>query len=174
MAATYTPIASITLGATVSSVTFSSIPQTYTDLVCVVEGRGTRADYDDEVKIQFNSDTATNYSSTLLSGSGSAASSSRTTSASLIIGRIVGNSATAGVRSNMILNIMNYANTTTYKTVLERLNEPPSGGADYGVALIAGLWRSTAAISTLTLTTTSGSFSSGCNFNLYGILGANA
>jgi hypothetical protein len=172
MPKTYEPIATQTLGTATNTVTFTSIPQTYTDLICIVEGRGTRADYDDEVKIQFNSDTATNYSTTLLTGTGSSTSSSRASNSSVIIGRITANSATAGVRSNMILNIMNYSNTTTYKTVLERLNEPPSGGADYGVGLHVGLWRNTAAITILTLTTTAANFSSGCNFTLYGIKAA--
>lgn len=172
MAKTYEPISTQTLGTATAAVTFSSIPQTYTDLICVMEGRGSRADFDDEVKIQLNSDTASNYSTTLLSGSGSAASSSRASNSAFIIGRITSASATAGVRSNMILNIMNYANTTTYKTVLERLNEPPSGGADYGVTFNAGLWRNTAAITTLSLTTSNGNFNSGCNFTLYGIKAA--
>lgn len=172
MAKTYEPISTQTLGTATATVTFSSIPQTYTDLICVMEGRGSRADFDDEVKIQFNSDTASNYSTTLLSGSGSAASSSRASSASFIIGRITSASATASNRSNMIININNYSNATTYKTVLLRLNEPPSGGADYGVALHAGLWRNTAAVTTLTLTTTNGNFNSGCNFTLYGIKAA--
>jgi len=174
MAATYTPIASITLGTATAAVTFSSIPQTYTDLICVMEGRGSRADFDDEVKIQLNSDTASNYSTTILSGSGSAAASSRASNAAFIIGRITSASATASNRSNMIININNYSNATTYKTVLLRLNEPPSGGADYGVGLHAGLWRNTAAITTLTLTTANGNFNSGCTFNLYGIQAGNA
>jgi len=169
---TYTPIASTTLNAAEATVTFLSIPQTYTDLICVMEGRGSRADYDDEVKIQFNSDTASNYSTTLLSGDGSVTGSSRASNTAYIIGRITSASATASNRSNMIININNYSNATTYKTVLLRLNEPPSGGADYGVGLHAGLWRNTAAITTLTLTTANGNFNSGCTFTLYGIKAA--
>jgi hypothetical protein len=174
MAATYTPIASITLGTDTSTVNFTSIPQTYTDLICVIDGRGSRADYDVGVFIRFNSDTASNYSWTFLYGSGSAAGSSRGANQTNILGRLLSASATAGVRSNMILNIMNYSNTTTNKTILERLNEPSSGGADYGMGLVTGLWRNTAAITTLTLVTEVGNFNSGTTFNLYGILGANA
>ena len=61
MAATYTPIASITLGAATSSVTFSSIPQTYTDLIVIFNGR---TDGDENTNLQFNSDTTNNYSVT--------------------------------------------------------------------------------------------------------------
>ena len=172
MAKTYEPISTQTLGTATATVTFSSIPQTYTDLICVMEGRGSRADFDDEVKIQLNSDTASNYSTTILSGSGSVAGSSRASNSAFVIGRITSASATASNRSNIIININNYSNATTYKTVLLRLNEPPSGGADDGVTLNAGLWRNTAAITTLTLTTTSGNFNSGCTFTLYGIKAA--
>jgi hypothetical protein len=172
MPKTYEPIQTQTLGTAVATVTFSSIPQTYTDLICVIEGRGSRADYDVGVFVRFNSDTASNYSWTFLYGSGTAAGSSRAATQTNILGRLLSASATAGVRSNMILNIMNYSNTTTNKTVLERLNEPPSGGADYGMGLVAGLWRNTAAITTLTLFTEVGNFNVGCNFTLYGIKAA--
>ena len=174
MAATYTPIASITLGTATATVTFSSIPQTYTDLICVIEGRGSRADYDVGALIRFNSDTASNYSYTALTGSGTAASSSRGSNVTSILGRIISASAPAGARSNIILHINNYSNTTTYKTVLERYNEPPTGGADYGMGAIVGLWRNTAAITTLSFFSEVNDFNSGCTFNLYGIQAGNA
>lgn len=168
---TYEPIATNTLGTATATVTFSSIPQTYTDLICVIDGRGSRADYDVGVNIRFNSDTGSNYSWTYLYG-GDSSGSLRAANQTEILGRMLSASATANVRSNMILHINNYSNTTTYKTLLERLNEPPSGGADYGMGVVAGLWRNTAAISTLSLTTGINDFNSGCTFTLYGIKAA--
>jgi len=174
MAKTYEPISTQTLGTAVATVTFSSIPQTYTDLICVIEGRGSRADFDDGVSIRFNSDTASNYSWSALTGSGTAASSTRQANTTSILGRIISASATANARSNLIMHINNYSNTTTYKTVLERYNEPPTGGADYGMGAIVGLWRNTAAITTLSFFSEVNDFNSGCTFNLYGIQAGNA
>jgi hypothetical protein len=162
MAATYTPIASITLGATASSVTFSSIPQTYTDLVLVGSVNTTAGlDY----WYRLNGDTGTNYSNTRLSGNGSTASSFRAASASLIYL----NAATASGQHNFTMHLMNYSNTTTNKTQLIRFD---NAGTD--TILRVGLYRSTAAISTVLIQTDSSTFTAGSTFNLYGILGANA
>jgi hypothetical protein len=166
MAATYTPIASITLGASASSVTFSSIPQTYTDLVIVcnaIINSGT----EDSYGLQFNSDTAGNYSATGLVGSGSSAFSYRGTSTiKLDAGRI------SLSMSPSIIHIMNYANTTTNKTVISRAN---GTGSNSYVGISVGLWRSTAAITSINISpyNNQGIASDG-TFNLYGILGANA
>lgn len=165
MAATYTPIASITLGAEASSVTFSSIPQTYTDLILV--GNYSLSG-DISVSVRFNSDTGTNYSTTRLLGNGSTASSARTSSATSTNFNIANVTVTTTI-SNTILHIMNYSNTTTYKTTIGRANQ-----SDSGTNIFTGLWRSTAAITSITLLTSSGTVSSGSTFNLYGILGANA
>ena len=166
MAATYTPIASATLGAAASSVTFSSIPQTYTDLVIVcnaIINSGT----EDAYGLQFNSDTAGNYSVTGLVGSGSAAASFRGTNTIKVdAGRI------SLSMSPSIIHIMNYANTATYKTVLSRGNGTGSGSY---VAISAGSWRSNAAITSINISPYNNQgIASGGTFDLYGILGANA
>ena len=164
MAATYTPIASITLGADASSVTFSSIPQTYTDLVLVFAGESSTADV--SIGLVFNSDTAANYSWTTLQGNGTAASSARDANISYTV---VGSVSTG--QNNSIMHIMNYSNSTTNKTVLGRGNV-----STQRTRLYAGLWRSTAAITSVNVRINDGStlFVSGSTFNLYGILGANA
>jgi len=120
---TYTPIASQTLSSAAASVTFSGIPQTYTDLVVVLSVRGTTASNDIDVQGQFNSDTGSNYSWTRIYGTGSTAGSQRGTSQTVLrIGNMAGSGYTA--YSPMILNIQNYSNTTTYKTMLGRPNNP--------------------------------------------------
>jgi hypothetical protein len=162
---TYTQIASTTLGSAASSVTFSSIAGTYTDLVIVVQAAVTAGSI--ALRMQFNSDTAANYSSTLLTGNGTAASSLRSTGSTFIkIDENTGMNTTLGQGLNLI-NVMNYANATTYKTILARPNR-----ADLGVDAVVGLWQNTAAITSITLLTSSSTFVSGSTFNLYGIAAA--
>jgi hypothetical protein len=172
MPATYEPISTQTLGSDQATVTFSSIPQTYTDLVLVSNLKhsfagslGVRADF-----VQFNSDTATNYSATQLYGNGTSAVSTRTTSATGITTTASMASATSFMPC--ILQIFNYTNATTYKTVLVR-----TGNADdsnYGSSAFVGLWRATpAAITTIDFKATSTYvWKTGSTFTLYGIKAA--
>ena len=169
MAATYTPIASITLGANAPSVTFNSIPQTYTDLVLVsIYGNST---LDTSGWLRFNSDSGSNYSWTYLLGDGSGAYSGRFSNQTYttLDGAGAGTTINTGIQA--ISHIMNYSNSTTNKTVLTRDNN----GATYkSVELKVGLWRSTAAITSITVGGVTGNLITGSTFNLYGILGANA
>lgn len=164
---TYTQIASTTLGSSAASVTFSSIPSTYTDLVIVSFSANTAINGNGQ-GIRFNSDTATNYSKTYLYGDGTSAVSGRGTSQTNISISNLPISST-GVFAATVTNIQNYSNATTYKTVLSR-----GGGANTGNLVIAyvGTWRSTAAITTIDLINDSGSFITGSTFNLYGIAAA--
>jgi hypothetical protein len=173
MAATYTPIASITLGATASSVTFSSIPSTYTDLVLISSVYSDTNDVG--LYIRYNSDTASNYSYTYLEGNNSnAAVSGRASSQDKIYFQFsTGIPSTTGVYIPTIINVMNYSNTTTNKTLVAR-SQGRRNDAAASVSLVTGLWRSTAAITSINLALSSGNFASGSTFNLYGILGANA
>jgi hypothetical protein len=170
---TYTPIATTTLS-TSGTVTFSSIPQTYTDLVIICNGYNATQDGGSPT-IQFNSDTSTsgtNYSDTYLSGDGSSATSGRHSSSPyVLIGAVAGWDTTSTDRASSIVNIFNYSNTTTYKSVLIRSNLASGTypGAEVGVSL----WRSTAAISTINLQTSNfGNFATGSTFTLYGIAAA--
>jgi hypothetical protein len=163
---TYVALATQTLGSTASSVTFSSISGSYTDLVLIVTATGsTTAD----VVLHFNSDaTAANYSTTSLNGSGSSASSNRTTVLNGI--SLTSNSylrSSEAMQWNV--NIQDYKNTTTHKTILLRTGNVPLGRVDAAV----GTWRGTiAAITSLTLTSVSGTFAIGSTFALYGIAAA--
>jgi hypothetical protein len=167
MSATYTPIASITVGTASAIVTFSSIPQTYTDLV-IIGSLGSTVD-SSNLLIRFNSDTATNYSNTTMLGNGTTTTSNRYSNQSAIyqIERME-IADTASTYSVSTININNYSNTTTYKSTLSRSNTP--NGNVPGVDLVMGMWRSTAAITSIALSTNIGSFSVGSTFNLYGIL----
>ena len=81
MANTYTLISSNTLTSSAASVTFSSIPATYTDLVLRISARSDRVSTTDRLRLTFNSDTATNYSNITLVGDGAAASSQNASNA---------------------------------------------------------------------------------------------
>lgn len=162
---TYTPIATTTLAnSTTASYTFSSIPSTYTDLVLIIAGAGAASG--GNTLLQFNSDTATNYSTTILYGDGSAAGSARASNASSMnIGDL-----DASTQSNTLISIMNYANTTTYKTSLGRSNRLNAGAA---VAAKCGLWRSTSAINSVKVFLSTGdNFLTGTTLTLYGITAA--
>jgi hypothetical protein len=163
---TYTQIASTTLSTAGTSVTFSSIAGIYTDLVLVVQASLTANAGD--LALQFNGDTATNYSMTYLTGTGSAASSGRETSKAFITCDWNSGVTTSQGNTMHIMNIMNYANATTYKTVLARGN-----GAATGTDAVVGLWRSTSAITSILIkTANTQTFAVGSLFNLYGITAA--
>jgi hypothetical protein len=164
---TYTQIASTTLGSAASSVTFSSIAATYTDLVLVINGGGSA---NINISMQFNGDTTSNYSITAVSGDGGTASSTRRTSQTGM--RLDDNSFTGTTlaASNLIVSIMNYANTTTFKTVLSRSNNAGAGG---GTSALVGLWRKTPeAINQVVINAIGGNWITGSTFNLYGIQSA--
>lgn len=155
---TYIALDKITTGSAVASVTFTSINQGYTDLVLVVSGT-TNAGGTQGVTLQFNSDTGTNYSRTVLYGNGSSAASTRDSSAtSSAIGLL------DDTQGNSIFHIMNYSNTTTYKTALSRGNSAASQ-----VRAGVGLWRSTAAITSMTVGLQANNIAAGTTFSLYGI-----
>lgn len=159
MSKTYEPIATQTLGTSATSVSFDSIPQTYTDLVLVTVGISTSGQ---QICIRFN-DATTNYSTTILTASGSTIGSIRyTTTPFMFLGYDAYFGSTG--RANSIIHIMNYANATTFKTVLSRENN-----AATGVALSAGTSRSTSAVTKVTAVANVDSWASGTSFTLYGI-----
>jgi hypothetical protein len=159
MAKTYEPISTTTLGSAAASVSLTSIPSTYTDLVLVLQGTST---VDDTIMMQFNSDTGSNYSWTQMGADSIGVFSSRASSVASIR---IGYGTTS--QGSHIAQIMNYSNATTYKTNLSRSNS-----AAAGVRAIVGLWRNTNAITSITVIQTGGSFSTGFTFTLYGIKAA--
>jgi len=162
---TYTPIATTTLGSAAASYTFSSIPSTYTDLILIVNGY-TNHTGNQQIYFQPNADAGSNYSWTRIYGDGTSAGSDRATSVgSGASGASISNSSSD--ISTVIFNILNYANTTTYKTTLYRSN---IAGAQVNAGV--QLWRSTAAISSLKLAIPNSTYATGTTFTLYGIASA--
>jgi hypothetical protein len=154
--ATYSLIQSQTLGSNQSTVTFSSIPQTFTDLVLVISGVASASI---DLRYTFNSDSGSNYSRSYLVGNGTSAISGRDSSLTYLP-----ISALETTQGMSIVSICDYSNTTTFKTALGR-----TGAASAFTNAIVGTWRSTSAINSITITTSSGTISTGSNFKLYGI-----
>ena len=163
MPSTYEPIATQTLGSAVSTVTFSSITGTYTDLVLVFQGGSS---IDANIRMQVNGDTASNYSWTQLGTNGTSVASFRNSSdTSWLMNRYA--YLSNNLNANFIFNFMNYSNTTTNKTVINRSNS-----AANGTDTTVGLWRSTAAITSITFSLSGGNYIVGSTFTLYGIKAA--
>jgi hypothetical protein len=163
MAKTYEPIATQTLGSATNSVTFSSIAGTYTDLKMVISCKYTTSGQ--YTRVRFNGDTGGNYSITTIYGDGSTVASTRESGGAIGI-----NGFYTTDTSNFIaglMDVMNYSNSTTFKTVLQR-------GTDAAARVNAtvGLWRNTAAITSIGLDTPSGNYAIGSTFTLYGIKAA--
>jgi len=164
--ATYEPIAKTTGTGSNATITFNSISASYTDLIIVANVLSSTADY---LYMRFNGDTATNYSTTYIKGTGSAASSSRFSSQTWIApgALTIGFSTTIPMFSK--ISVFNYAGSTN-KTILSESSFDNNGSGD--VTRAVGLWRSTSAITSITLYSDSGSFSTSSTFALYGIKAA--
>lgn len=153
---TYVPLANVTLGSTASSVTFSSISQSYRDLIVITNGLCTVTG--DESVAQYNGDTASNYSFVQMYGTGSSAASNSGNNTFVGAGRC----STSGTSS--ILHIFDYSATNKHKTSLSR----GDNGGTISSAQV-GRWANTAAITSVKITALSGVYSAGATFALYGI-----
>ena len=164
MPATYEPIATTTLGSAASTITFSSIPATYTDLRLILNYIQSGSF---DARMQFNGDTATNYSSTRMSGDGTTAASSRQTSVNYILGSHTIQDGSA--IKLMTADIFSYAGSTN-KTALITSTEDRNGAG--ATMQLVGLWRSTSAITSINLLTSTNNFATGTIATLYGIKAA--
>lgn len=161
--ATNTPLQSVLITSSTSTIVFSNIDQNYTDLVLVVSAK---VDTGLDIWIRCNGDSASNYGYTLLTGNGTTVSSIRDPN------------VTQGLLSDwdgvpkptfghvLTFTLNNYSNATTYKTSLARSNR-----ADSGLDIVTSTWRNTNAITNLTLRASNGSrtFDAGTTVDLYGI-----
>ena len=168
------PIYTQTVGSGgVASITFNSIPQTFTDLKVVVSCRvdvsGTRMN----VNLRFNGSSSSIYSNTVVSGGGSSASSGRnyTGNTQIYLNEVNGNTSTANTFSNFEIYVPNYANTSTYKSFTADSVYENNITEAYQV-LCAGLFLSTNAISSITLFPGAYNFMQYSTFSLYGVLRA--
>jgi hypothetical protein len=166
MATTYEKIATTTLGSANSVISFGSIGSGYTDLRLVFVATSTSAT--PSIPITFNSDTGANYSFTYLYGNGSSAASGANTSQNNIYAAI-GSGLSSTIPTMITLDIFSYAGSTFKTCLLEGSFDKNGSGT---TERFVGLWRSTSAINTITLTTSTSTFATGTTATLYGILKA--
>ena len=164
---TYEPIATTTLTSSQPSITFSVIPQTYTDLVLVTQASQTGGPTQGKLAVGNGSiDTGANYTDTILYGNGTSALSARANN-NWWNADYLAAPGLSGAFNMAIYHFQNYSNTTTYKTVLSR-----SGLTSNGLEAMVHLWRSTAAINTILYGVTGGNMVAGTTATLYGIKAA--
>lgn len=166
MATTYDKIATTTLTSVASSIDFTSIASTYTDLLLKYS---LRADADTGYAyVQFNGDTTSAYKWMRLVGDTTATSASSASATFIQLAASMENSTyTASTFSNGELYIPNYAGSTQKSISDDAVNETNAAGAFRG--LIAGLWTGTSAINRITLTSNTGNIVQYSTATLYGI-----
>lgn len=174
------PIATTLVGSGgASSITFNGIPQNYVHLQIRGLGQSSRATYGfDDVKVRFNGDTGTNYARHYLGGNGSTtyAGAVNTPSTYMYTDSIIG-SSTAGTYffGGFVMDILDYINQGKYKTVRTLGGTDLNGtvGGEGGrITLNSGLWMNTSPITSIVLTTSSGTnFNQYSRFSLYGLRG---
>jgi hypothetical protein len=165
-------ISNQTLATSAASVTFSSIPQTYTDLVLRFSARCNEATISTNLLVEFNGDylSPTTYSDTYLSGNGSTPTSSKVSNDTAFTPffSIDGNSATANTFGNGEVYIPNYTSTTNKP--ISNFGVGESNATAVSMSIVAGLYRTSSAITQIALYPNNlGNLVSGSSFALYGI-----
>lgn len=174
----YDSIATTTVGSGgTGTITFSSIPATYTHLQIRLIGRTNRTSAGiDQMNIRFNSDTGSNYvTNHYIQGNGSAVYAGANTSGTLMtVYRLTadGSPTLASSFGTSIIDILDYANTNKYKT-LRALSGQDMNTVSGEVFFVSAAWMSTVAVSSITITPNTGTlFNEYSQFALYGIKGA--
>jgi len=163
----YDSIATTTLSTPTTSITFSSIPATYTHLQ--IRGISQKSTNSDNTHIVLNGDTGSNYATHYLIGDGSSASSAAETTTSRAYVNVLTQSSTSFAAS--ITDILDYTNTNKYKTIRTLAGIDLNGTGS--VWLVSGLWMSASAVTSITLRPTAAqNFATYTSFALYGIKGA--
>jgi len=175
----YDSIATVNVSSATSSITFSSIPSTYTHLQIRGITRSSSGNNYDNLWLRFNSDTNSNYASHYLAGNGATADAYAWSSETQIRSfYTTGGTASSNVFSVSVIDILDYANTSKYKTTrhLNGFDNNGTGTSNYDkgtIDLSSGLWRSTSAVSAITFIINGGvNFTQYSSFALYGIKGA--
>jgi hypothetical protein len=156
--------------ATASSITFSSIPSTYTHLQVRWIGRGTFNESSAGQKVNFNSDAGSNYSGHLIRGDGASvfADGGASATSAAFFGRVAAATATAGMFGAFVMDILDYANTNKYKTLKCIGGSDRNGSGE--IRFNSNVWMSTTAISSMTFAITDGgNYAQHTQFALYGI-----
>ena len=165
MAATYQLISSVTVGSGgASSIDFTSIPATYTDLLISLSIRSTNNGWVDG-NVLFNSSTS-NFTWRSVYGTGASAVSGTNTTNNML-GQINGSNTTASTFANILLYVPNYAGNSNKSFSIDYASENNATTSYAG--LVAGLWSNTAAITAVGFTLSAGNFAQYSTAYLYGI-----
>ena len=158
-------------------ITFSSIPSTYKHLQIRGITKSTSALNQNtaEFTIALNGDTGSNYAIHRLTGDGTsvAASGGASTnypSINLSVPRSDG--STPNTMGAVVIDLQDYTATTRNKTIRSFTGADQNGTGTYGLGLFSSLWLNTAAVTSVSLTVASGSWTTSTVFSLYGIKGA--
>jgi hypothetical protein len=155
---TYKALATVTLGTSAASVTFSSIPATYRDLVMVLNCKVVSGDR--FPRGVLNADTGSNYQRVALQSDGNGVFSNTGTDAFLTLGN-----ANTTFGSNSLVYFMDYSATDKHKTVICR-----SGVPGLQIRAVCNRWANTAAITSIKVELDGSSYDTGSTFSLYGIV----
>lgn len=177
MSGAFESIATATGTGSSTTITFSSIPSTYKHLQIrgISKDTYTTSATGDYYTIRFNSDTGTNYAAHSLIGNGSTALTRAETSATYIYianGSMTSGTGLTNIVGTSIVDVHDYASTTKNKTIRALAGGDANlASTNYRVALSSGLWISTSAITSITITCGSTAFATSSTFALYGIKG---
>lgn len=165
----YESISTVTVGAGgQTAVSFTSIPSTYKHLQIRAIAKSTGAASQGDLTL--NSDTGNNYAWHQLYGSGAVAGADNSINRANIVGAAsLVNSSISSVFSASIIDILDYADTNKFKTIRHLVGQDENGSGV--ISLNSGLWRSTSAVTTVTITARSNSIAQYSHFALYGIKG---
>jgi hypothetical protein len=170
----YESISTVTVSTTAATVTFSSIPSTYTHLQIRAMSVNTAAALGNYTILNFNGDTGNNYSWHYVMGDGSNPySGGNSATGSIRFDQVRGGTNSNSYPQITVMDILDYANTSKNKTT--RALDGGDGNGTGGVSLNSGAWYNTAAITSIVLSSYSSGaaslFGTNSSFALYGIKG---
>lgn len=168
MPATYDSLATTTLGAPASSITFSSISAAYTDLRLVfIETMNSATD---NLFVRVNGNSGPNYDRIRIYGDGTNLSGGSQGSDSQF--QLSGQNLYASLPQAYFVDFFSYANTSTHKDILA-ISSQAMNDSNSAVVAFTGVWKQTTAINSISISTQNGNtFAAGTSASLYGILRA--
>jgi hypothetical protein len=172
VAGSFESIATATGTGASGTITFSSIPSTYSSLQIRIMSRSSSVGRN--IEIRFNSDTGANYSIHNLRGNGaSVAATGSANYTEIEAGWIATSADSTDVMGVCLIDIHDYASTTKNKTLRSISGLDKNGGTtNERIYLYSGAWMNTAAINSISIVSNSGNWTTASVFSLYGIKGA--
>lgn len=165
----YESIATATGTGSSGTISFNSIPSTYTHLQIRWMGRGSSADNNIDMYCWLNGNTTqSNYTKHALRGNGATASASGSAASAT---PIMGNPTAANLHADMmgvgIIDILDYTNTNKYKTMRAITGEDENGAGNVG--LLSSVFMNSSAVTQIDIATQTGSWTTDSTFALYGV-----